>query len=118
LHASITLSSIRTPTLTVFSNLSQSTCQPVRLFACSPVRLFGCSPVRLFACSLGKAGRRAAAQGGQDQRFAAVHDVRAVELGRDVHGEVGAAEGVVEQGEAELLEGVFHFGDRRGGRGL
>lgn len=27
--------------------------------------------------------------------------------------DIGAAEGVVEQVEAELLEGVFHFGDRR-----
>ncbi|MCH8345571.1 MAG: HlyC/CorC family transporter [Chloroflexi bacterium] len=27
--------------------------------------------------------------------------------------DIGAAEGVVEKGEAELLEGVFHFGDRR-----
>ena len=27
--------------------------------------------------------------------------------------DIGAAEGVVEKAEAELLEGVFHFGDRR-----
>src|SRR3972149_6413780 len=32
--------------------------------------------------------------------------------------DIGAAEGVVEQVEAELLEGVFHFGDRRVNEGM
>ena len=35
-----------------------------------------------------------AAEAGQDQRLAAVHEVAAVELGRDVDGEVELAEGV------------------------
>ena len=44
-------------------------------------------------------------------RTGVTHTVTEAELRMLI--DIGAAEGVVEQVEAELLEGVFHFGDRR-----